>query len=126
MLASRFVIVNHKNIYHKSKMESKDLKTKTEIEELHKIHPAYGHRRIAIALGYSKKKVLRVMHKFGLKPPRRKVKRFYLTNSVKDNFTYTNLIKNIEIKYPFQIWISDLTYIKRPSQDKVSQKSFIK
>ena len=51
------------------------------------------------------------MHKFNLKPPRRKIKRFYTTRSVNQT-SYTNIIKNIEAKFPSQIYVSDLTYIK--------------
>ncbi len=51
------------------------------------------------------------MKKYGIKPPRRKIKRNYLTKST-SNHSYTNLIKELEIKQINQVWTSDLTYIK--------------
>lgn len=52
------------------------------------------------------------MKKFGIKPPRRKVKGFYLTHSV-SNHSYTNLVKNIlPPTLPSQILVTDLTYLK--------------
>lgn len=52
------------------------------------------------------------MHKFGIKPPRRKVRPKYLTKSVSTH-NYTNLIKEIlPPSYPSQILVCDLTYLK--------------
>ena len=51
------------------------------------------------------------MHKFNLKPPRRKIKKFYTTKSINQT-SYTNIIKNIEASFPSQIYVCDLTYIK--------------
>jgi len=50
-------------------MDFKDLGVKKEILDNHLINPAYGHKRLALALGYGKNKILRTMHKFGIKPP---------------------------------------------------------
>lgn len=51
------------------------------------------------------------MKKFGIKPPRRKVKGKWITVST-DNHSYTNLIKEITPTSPNQIFVSDLTYLK--------------
>lgn len=104
--------INRKRIYYKSKIDEKDLEVKKEIEDNHLINPAYGHKRLALALGYGKNKILRIMHKFGIKPPRRKVKPKYLTKSV-SNHNYTNLIKEVlPPTQPSQILVCDLTYLK--------------
>lgn len=81
----------------------------------HLIHPAYGHKRISLALGYNKKKISRIMRKYGLKPPRGKRQKLWLTRSV-DNHHYTNLIKGIVPARPSQIFVSDLTYLKYQSK----------
>lgn len=91
-------------------MDQKDLQVKQLIEQLHLTHPAYGHKRLALALGYSPKRVLRVMHKFGIKPPRRRVRGHYLTKSI-SNHSYTNLIKGMVPSTPNQVLASDLTYL---------------
>jgi len=61
--------ISNKNVYFKSKKEIMDLKVKDDIEKTIEIHPAYDHRRLAIELKMNKKKVRRIMKKFGLKPP---------------------------------------------------------
>lgn len=106
---------NRSSLYYKSQLEEKDLKLKSEIENLHKLNPAYGHKRVAIALQLGHNRALRVMHKFNIKPPRRRVKKFYTTKSVNQT-SYTNLIRNIEASMPSQIYVSDLTYIKYQSK----------
>jgi putative transposase len=102
--------IDRKSIYYQGAQTVKDLATKSKIEQIHKQHPAYGHKRIAIELGCGKNKALRVMHKFNIKPPRRRVK-YYTTRSV-NNCNYTNLIKNLKTTKPAEIYASDLTYIK--------------
>ena len=42
--------INTKNIYNQSKKETQDLIVKKQIEDVFKVHPAYGHRRLAIEL----------------------------------------------------------------------------
>jgi putative transposase len=102
---------NRSNLYYKSQLTDKDLKLKVEIEKLHEFHPAYGHKRVAMALEIGHNRALRVMRKFDIKPPRRKIKKFYTTQSVNQT-SYTNLIRNIEAKKPSEIYVTDLTYIK--------------
>jgi len=55
--------INTKNIYNQSQKEEKDLLVKKQIEDVFKIHPAYGHRRLAIELEMNKKKIRRIMKK---------------------------------------------------------------
>lgn len=109
-LLSSLLKIDRKIIYYHHLLDQKDLTVKELIEQLHVVHPAYGHKRLAIALGYSPKRVLRVMHKFGIKPPRRRIKGHYLTQST-SNHSYTNLIKGLIPSIPNQVLASDLTYL---------------
>ncbi|MEK7498909.1 MAG: IS3 family transposase [Patescibacteria group bacterium] len=107
--------INHKNIYHKSKMQVSDLEVKEKIEENHITNPAYGHRRLALDLKMNKKKILRVMHEFNLKPPRLWYQKKYITQASPDyQDQYTNLLKDVDLnQYTIgDVWSSDLTYIK--------------
>lgn len=103
--------IERRNIYHISKLALKDERLAEQIKQVHKTDPAYGHRRVAWELGINPKRALRVMHKFGIKPPRRKLKKYWCTRST-DKHNYTNLIKEIIPQTPHQIWASDVSYIK--------------
>ena len=111
--------INHKNIYNKSKKEVKDLAVKADIEKTFEDNPAYGHRRLAIELKMNKKKILRIMRKYGLKPPRLWYQKKFTTRSnPASSIQYTNLLKDSDsiTGNIGDIWSSDLTYIKY--QDK--------
>jgi transposase InsO family protein len=114
-LIARCMNIDHKNIYHQSKKQAEDLLIKIKIEETFKIHPAYGHRRLALTLKMNKKKILRIMRKFHLKPPRLWYQKKFITKTNKNmSNQFTNLLKNINLfKYsPGQLLSSNLTYIK--------------
>ena len=67
--------IRRKNIYRERKQPAKDQTLKQQIKAVHREHPAYGHRRVAIHLGINHKRAQRVMAKFNLRPPRRRLKR---------------------------------------------------
>ncbi len=56
------------------------------------------------------KRVRRVMRKFGIKPPRRKVSH-YCTEST-SHHTYTNLIKELNPTQIHELWCSDVSFLK--------------
>ena len=118
-LIAKCMKINHKNIYHQSKMRVRDLEVKEKIEENFIINPAYGHRRLALDLKMNRKKILRVMHEFKLKAPRLWYQKKYITKTSLDyQDQYTNLLKDKDLNsYAIgDVWSSDLTYIKY--QDK--------
>jgi putative transposase len=93
----------------------KDKQVKSDIEDTFKDHPAYGHRRLAIELTMNHKKILRIMHKYHIKPPRLWYQKKFTTRSDTDyQMKYTNVLKDTAMdKYGINdIWSSDLTYIK--------------
>lgn len=105
--------INSRNIYCQSKKTIDDLKVQEKIKAVFKKHPAYGHRRLALELKMNKKKIRRIMKKFGLRPPRLWYQKKYLTVQNKlyaDEFN--NLIKDIVNPQVNEIWASDLTYLK--------------
>lgn len=111
--------INRKNIYNQSKKDIKDITVKADIEKTFESHPSYGHRRLALELKMNKKKILRVMHKYGLKPPRLWYQKKFTTQSDPDyQDQFRNLLKDPEliINDIGDVWSSDLTYIKY--QDK--------
>lgn len=102
--------VNRKNIYRVSKQTPKDIALKESIANVHIKHPAYGHKRLSLELKINKKRILRVMKIFGIKPPRRKI-HYYTTRST-SHHSYTNLIIDFVPTQAHDLWCSDLSYIK--------------
>lgn len=92
-------------------LKKRDLALIQDISDVHKEHPAYGHKRIAWELGINHKRTARVMSRYGIKPPRRKVKKTW-TTIFSDNHNYSNLIKDVVPDRIDFIFVSDLTYIK--------------
>src|SRR3989344_135919 len=62
--------VSRQSLYYKPKLPEKDLQLKSEIEKVMMAHKRYGHKRIAWELKINKKRVLRGMKLFNLKPKR--------------------------------------------------------
>ena len=75
-------------------------------------HPAYGHKRIALALKLNRKRILRVMKKFNLKPYRRRKTPRKPDDERKLATKYQNLIKAFCPIMADVVWVIDFTYIK--------------
>lgn len=98
--------------YHQSVQDAKDELLRQQILDTLRLHPAYGHRRIAIELGTGKRRVRRVMQKYGIKPYKRKARWRKRRDEQKEPAPYTNLIKYLCPVKPGVIFVSDFTYIK--------------
>jgi len=68
--------ISRKNIYYQKTLPAKDESLAKQIKQVHQTDPAYGHRRVAWELGINPKRALRVMNKYGIKPPRRKARKY--------------------------------------------------
>ena len=101
-------------LYYKRKMPERDWALKIQIENALNHDPSYGHKRLALVLHQNKKRVLRVMHLFGIKPFRRRTARPHkLKDLGVDPTKYQNLL--LTIPFPNQsgiAWVSDFTYIR--------------
>ena len=102
------MVISASSLYYKTRLPAKDLELKNQIEAVLCEHKAYGYRRIAIHLGINKKRVYRVMKLFGIKTkklrrkPRFKKSKFAINSS-------KNLILDLAINNPNQVWVSDFT-----------------
>lgn len=102
--------VSRAGLYYKPRQHIKDWQLKTVIEEVLHEKPSYGHKRLALHLKINKKRVLRVMKMFGIKPYRRRKKGNY--KKTKDySVIYPNLLLANVPRYPNHIWASDFTRI---------------
>lgn len=102
--------VSRASLYYKPKMPEKDWKLKTQIEKTLQQHPSYGHKRLALELVINKKRILRVMKLFGIKPYRRRGRK---SRKTKDSGSvYPNLLQQMEFPAKSgQAWVSDFTHI---------------
>jgi hypothetical protein len=57
--------ISRSTLYYVSKQDVKDWHTKTLIETALVEHQSYGHKRLALHLHLNKKRILRVMKKYG-------------------------------------------------------------
>jgi transposase InsO family protein len=113
------VSANHLDIYrgvryYRPKKPDKDWALKCQIEEVLRVHPSYGSRRISIHLNMNRKPVKRVMNIFGIKAYRRRGKKYKKTKNIK--VIYPNILITEFPCCPNHIWVTDFTYI--PFQGK--------
>ena len=109
--------ISRSSLYYKPKRPEIDLEVKAQIESVIGDNPAYGHKRIARELKLNKKRILRVMKKFGIKPYRRKAKPpFKKADLNKPPTNFPNLLVGLIVNRPNQVWCTDFTYIKYQSK----------
>lgn len=104
------------NDTQKENKEKEDLKIKEAIDQIHLEHPYYGYRPMKHALARigvhcNKKKVYRIMRKYGLLSQIKNLFRSF-TNSKHRFPRYPNLIQNLNIESLNQVWGADITYIR--------------
>lgn len=105
--------ISRSSLYYQPKRTVIDEEVKKQIESVLTDHPAYGHKRIALELKLNKKRILRVMKKFGIKPYRRRAKGpDKKKDKGKETSDYPNLIEGLKIDRPGLVWVTDFTYIK--------------
>lgn len=102
--------VSRATLYYHPKQPAKDWHLKNQIETVLRSHPSYGHKRIRIELRINKKRVLRVMHLFGLKPYRRRGRKW--RKSKDSGHVYPNLLAQLNFpESPRIAWVSDFTHL---------------
>lgn len=109
------MMISRTNLYYQLKLPAKDLLLKQQIEAVLFKYKAYGHRRIAIALGVNKKRVKRVMKLFDIKSRKLRKKPRIRKNKFLSN-SARNLLADFTISKPDQAWVSDFTYLSYQSR----------
>lgn len=104
--------VSRSSLYYQPKKPKSDDELKKQIEAVMAEHPAYGHRRVAIALAKNKKPIIRVMNKFGLRP---RARRLWRPAKPEDNNRPETRVDNVlSVLCPVRpniVWAGDFTYI---------------
>lgn len=98
--------VSRASLSYVSKKDTKDWALKVRIEETLRGHPSYGSRRLADALRANRKQMQRVMRKYGIRPYRRRGRRY---RKSKTKHTFPNLLLAAGPSYPNHVWATDFT-----------------
>lgn len=105
-----------RSTYYYQCREDDDAQTKKAIEEVLMEFPTYGYRRVTKQLqrqgkDVNHKKIARLMREMGLcQQVKQRKKR--TTNSVHGYPRYPNLVADLQITRPDQVWVCDITYIR--------------
>lgn len=103
--------VSRASLYYRPKKPKEDTEIKEKIIALREEHPAYGHRRMALFLGLNRKRIHRIMKKFGLKPKIMRGKPWKPGDVGKEATAIPNLAKTICPILANVLWAGDFTYI---------------
>jgi AcrR family transcriptional regulator len=103
---TRALGVSRASLYYVPRTKEKDWRLKVRLEEELQIHPSYGSRRLARALGLCRQRAQRVMRLFGIKPHRRRGRKW---RKSKVSQTYPDLLLAAMPAYANHIWAADFT-----------------
>lgn len=101
--------ISRSMLYYQPKQEKKDWEIKIKIETALHDNPSYGHKRLADHLKLNKKRIRRVMKKYGIKPYRRHGKKY--RKSKENGSVFPNLLLTTSPSYRNHIWASDFTHL---------------
>ena len=115
-VACEMVGVPRSSYYYQPVKSPDETKLKGAIKKTAAEWPTYGYRRITEQLRrgewvVNRKRVQRLMHLMGLQAQVKRRKR-RTTNSEHGFPRYPNLVLDLEIVRPEQVWVCDITYIR--------------
>lgn len=110
-----------RSTYYHQRFTKRDAELRKALEELSAEWPTYGSRRLTAELrrnGWrvNRKRIQRLMRAMGLQRPRKRRKR-RTTQSNHSFPRYPNLVKDLAITQPDQVWVADITYIHLRHED---------
>ena len=102
--------------YHQATEQPDEAELKAAIKAVAAEWPTYGYRRVTEQLKrqewtVNRKRVRRLMRLMDLQAKTKRRKR-RTTNSEHDFPRYPNLVQDLEILRPEQVWVSDITYVR--------------
>jgi len=110
-LAARLGVARS-SLYYTPKQPARDAEDKAQILAVMGEHPAYGHRRVALALSMNHKKVARLMRLFGLQPAVRRGRGLVKPDDRgRPETQVANILKTLCPLSPNVVWAGDFTYL---------------
>lgn len=111
----RILGVARSSHYHRAKPD-RDVDLKVAIDEVCQDFPCYGYRRVTAELrrrkwSVNRKRVARWMKNMGLQA-KKVVRKRRTTNSEHLFPRYPNLVQDLAVQRPDQVWVADITYIR--------------
>lgn len=98
-------------LYYQSRMQAKDEALRRDIEIVMRTRAghSYGYRRIARTLTINEKRARRVMRLFGIKPYRRRGRKY--RKAKPQDEVYPNLLQLVTPSYEGCVWAADFTHL---------------
>ncbi len=108
---ARSLGISRQSLYYKPRQANKDAQMREQILSTLDTHPAYGHRRLAIHLKRNRKAILRIMHKYGIRPKVAR-RRFIVTKPNETTIErIPNRVSELKQSRPDLVWAGDFTYL---------------
>lgn len=108
--------------YYYQATPADDQPVRAAIKEVVRAFPTYGSRRVAVQLRRvphrltaNRKRTQRLMRAMDLQP-RQKRRKCHTTDSAHAYARYPNLVADLAVTFPDQVWASDITYIRLHSR----------
>jgi putative transposase len=104
--------ISRSALYYRHRRPAIDEEVKNQIEAVLSDNPAYGHKRIALELKLNKKRILRVMRKYQIKPYKRRAKGLRKKKDEGRKPKFENLVEKFCPIRPDVVWAGDFTFIR--------------
>lgn len=107
--------------YYRRRMPPDEAALREELQTLALEYPTYGYRRLTVEVRQrlgriNSKRVRRVMRQLGLNR-RKKRKKRHTTQSQHDYPRSPNLVRDLRIVRPNQVWVADITWVHLQTED---------
>ncbi|MEK7158353.1 MAG: IS3 family transposase [Patescibacteria group bacterium] len=103
--------VARSSLYYRPIRPHNDEEFKQQLLTVTNEHPAYGHKRIAMALGWNKKKALRLMKAFHIRPLLQRKRPVKPGDQGNLPTNVPNIAKTLCPIQPHALWVGDFTYL---------------
>lgn len=107
--------------FYRTRARRNDIELSQTLQTLAADYPTYGYRRLTVELRkqlgtLNTKRVRRLMRQLGLNRKRKRKKR-YTTQSQHAYPRYPNLVQDLCIVRPNQVWVADITWVHLQRED---------